>query len=402
MSLAHSEAVRAKDGPVVRRLLPLNLIILLGFMTVAIPLPVLPLLVHATITTSPAVAGLVVGMQSIATVLTRRYAGTIADTAGPRTSTLRGLAICMVVGVVYIVAVVVPTAHALGLMVLLIARVLLGFGESLILTGAITWGIGRVGPEHSGQVMSWNGIAMYGALAFGAPVGLAVFTHFATPSFGFLAIATATFILSLLAFLIAMTLPDAQGARGEQISTLWMLRRIWPFGAALTLQMVGFGTIASFLSLTFGSLGWRGAGLGFTGFGVSVIAVRLIGGRLPDRFGGKVVALVSLVIEVCGQGLIWLAPSSMVADAGAAVTGAGVALAFPALGIEAMKRVPPTSRGLVVGVFSAFQDVAFGLTGPLTGFIVIIFGYRSAFAAGAVSAVIAMTILLLVAKRLET
>jgi predicted MFS family arabinose efflux permease len=75
-----------------------------------------------------------------------------------------------------------------------------------------------------------------------------------------------------------------------------------------------------------------------------------------------------------------------------------VALAFPALGIEAMKRVPPANKGLVVALFSAFQDVAFGITGPVTGLVATAFGYQSVFAVGAISAVAALLLLIMTGK----
>jgi MFS family permease len=58
-------------------------------------------------------------------------------------------------------------------------------------------------------------------------------------------------------------------------------------------------------------------------------------GHLPDRFGGARVALVSIVVEACGQILLWLAHTPAIAFAGAIMTGTGFSLVFPAFGVEA-------------------------------------------------------------------
>lgn len=53
---------------------------------------------------------------------------------------------------------------ALSLGSLLIGRLVLGSWKARR-SGAIGWGIGRVGATIPAKVISWNGIASYGALA---------------------------------------------------------------------------------------------------------------------------------------------------------------------------------------------------------------------------------------------
>jgi predicted MFS family arabinose efflux permease len=56
-----------------------------------------------------------------------------------------------------------------------------------------------------------------------------------------------------------------------------------------------------------------------------------------------------------------------VAATGAALTGFGYSLVYPGLGAEAVRRAPPQSRGLVMGIYTAFLDVALGLGSQALG-----------------------------------
>jgi predicted MFS family arabinose efflux permease len=74
--------------------------------------------------------------------------------------------------------------------------------------------------------------------------------------------------------------------------------------------------------------------------------------------------------------------------AGALVTGLGCALVFPALGVEALKRVLPANRGSAMGAFVAFLDIAYGFAGPAAGLIAGDFGYAAVYLLGAASALL--------------
>ena len=59
-----------------------------------------------------------------------------------------------------------------------------------------------------------------------------------------------------------------------------------------------------------------------------------------------------------------------------------------------MKRVSPENRGLAVGAYIAFFDVALALAGPLTGAVAGTWGYPSVFLTGAAAAVLSVGVTL--------
>lgn len=372
-----------------RALLPYPLVAMVGYLSIALPLPVLSQHVSGGLGFSLLTAGLVIGLQPVGTILTRQWSGRLADRAGSRRAVLLGLPLAGLSGVLSLLSALVPDSIT-ALAVLVVARLVMGPAESLILVGAMTWGITRLGASRTGLVMTWQGMAIFAALGIGAPAGLLLMDRF-----GFAGVSVATLVVALLGLLIVLPLrPVAPLARGVRTSAMGVLGLIWREGTVLFLSAVPQALLSGYVALHFASQGWEGAGLTLTGFGVGVIAARLLFGRMPDRLGGRRVALMSLTVEAVGQALLWTAPGPAMAVLGATLSGAGSSLIFPAMGVEAVRRVPEASRGLAVGSFSAFFDAAIGLSGPVGGLIALVGGFPAVFLAGGIACLTGIALLL--------
>jgi len=401
------------------KLLPITLAVFIGFLTIGLPLPVLPLHLHDALGMGTLVVGLVIGTQFAAALLSRAWAGHVADSRGAKRAVVMGLLAASASGVAYLVSLGFIASPTASVWVLLLGRVLLGCGESLVVTGALSWGVGLAGPQNAGKVMAWVGIAMYGAYAVGAPAGVAV-----NGRWGFTGIAVAAVVLPLVSLLLVASLRAVAPTAARRTPFYKVLGLVWSAGLGLALSSVGFGVITAFIALLFAERGWGNASLAFTAFGLAFIGARLcvgfgvitafiallfaergwgnaslaftafglafIGarlffGHLPDKLGGARVALVCVLVEAVGQLLIWGADTAAVAYAGAALTGFGYSLAFPSFGVEAVRRVPPQSRGAAMGAYVAFLDISLGLTGPALGAVAGTWGLGSVYLMGALA-----------------
>jgi MFS family permease len=354
-----------------------------GYFAVGLPLPVIPLFVRDKLGFSDLVVGLVIGIQFLATVLARGYAGRLTDDHGGKRSALQGAVFCALGGLVYLISAIPGLSPSMSLAMIVLGRLAAGFGESQLVTGCVSWSIASVGPQRAGMSMSWTGIAMFAALAIGAPIGMALYQ-----GYGLQAVMIACILAPLIAAVIAFREVSYTTPAGQRLPFYRVIGQIWREGLGLMLQGVGLSGLTAFASLYFAARSWGHAGLVMTAFGIGFIFVRVALGSLPDRMSGYRVALWSLVIEATGQAMLWFAPYEIVALAGALVTGLGCALVFPALGVEALKRVLPANRGSAMGAFVAFLDIAYGVSGPAAGAIAGQFGYAAVYMFGAVCALL--------------
>lgn len=367
------------------------------YLAIGLPLAILPPYVHFRLGYSAILAGLVISIQYIATFLSRPWAGHLSDHRGARISVVWGMSMCTASGVFLAAAAVLHQAPWLSMTVLILSRLALGVGESLGSTGATLWGISAVGSEHTARVIAYNGICTYGAMALGAPLGVFMEKLLGLGSIGIL-----TAVLCAASVVFAFSKRPVPVVHGEHLPFRSVLLRVAPHGTALALGGVGYSVLATFVTLFYVSRHWNGAAVCLTAFGVAFIVARIAFIHTIDRFGGFPVATVCMAVESLGVLILWRAHSPWTALAAAAITGFGFALVFPAIGVEAVARVPEKNRGTALGLYTGFSDVSFFLVGPCAGAVIGVFGYASAFLFALICVLVALVIVIVLAQSART
>ena len=346
------------------------------YLSVGLPLAVLPGFVHHNLGYSSFIAGIIISLQYFSTLISRPQSGRLADSIGPKKVVMLGLVLCGLSGVMTVIAAIVAGHPLLSLMLLAAGRICLGFGESFSSTGATLWGMNLVGPVHTARVISWNGVATYLAMAIGAPLGVLLDQWMGISGFAGLVA-----VMAVLGFVLASKKPAIIVTVAKRVPFSQVFRRVWIYGLGLSAGTIGFGVIATFITLYFSSRGWGGAAITLTLYSLGFTVIRLVSGNAINRFGGLKVSLVSFLAEGIGLFLLWHADSVLIADFGAFLTGCGFSLIFPALGVEAVKQVEPQSQGSALGTYSAFLDFGLGITGPVAGLLMNFTGVRSIYLA---------------------
>jgi MFS family permease len=364
-------------------------VVLVAFVVIGMALPVLPLYVHGGLGFGALMIGFVASSQFAASLVSRVWSGRTCDHQGPKRAVLIGLAAASIAGMLYLLSMRFTASPAISVSILLAGRAVLGGAESFLITGATVWGLGRAGAQNAGTVIAWTGTAMFAAFAGGAPLGVALYDYG-----GFTAIAAATTLAPIATLAIVLPLQSTKPDHKQSAGMLSVVKTIWLPGLGAALSSIGFGVIVSFASLLFAQNSWTPVWLAFTSYAVALIVARLSFGHLPDRIGGARVAVVFVLVEAAGLTLMGLASSATLAAIGAAFTGFGYALVFPALGVEAVRRAPPESRGLAMGAYTACLDLALGVSGPLLGLVASSAGLGAVFLVSAMAVLISAGIAL--------
>jgi MFS family permease len=344
----------------------------LGFLGMGTVLPLMGPHVRHELGASDQSVGLVIGIFSFVALAGRLISGPLADRRGRKFAFLTGLASCALAGLAYLLPFGLPGAYC--------GRVLQGFGEACLYTGAAAWAVELAGIERSGQTLGYLSSGIWGGISAGPVVGQWL------GSFG--RAAAMQTIAASVAFGVLLLIPEDYRPVPHAPRKPILRKSLFMPGIAIGLVNVLYPVVTGFLVLHLASHGNSGRAA-FTAFAILVLVSRFFLGGLPDRihpaftfYGGTALMAVALCALAGG-------PARNVAIGSAALLGFGFSFPWAAIGSTVLRRTPPSERGSAVSMLSAFYDLFVGTSSFVAGAVAKHYGYAATFLMAAAALVLA-------------
>jgi MFS family permease len=351
------------------------------FFALAMLTPVIPHYVEDDMGHGSVAVGVAVGAFAFGAVIVRTVMGKLGDIIGRRVLIIGGALVVAVSTLFY------GAIHELWWLVFM--RIVTGFGEAAFFVGAATMITDLSPPQRRGEAVSYWSVAVYGGLSFGPALG-----EFLRGNDRYMLCWTVSGLLALTAAVLGLFTREVPRDTHAPRSTHLFHRAAVGPGFVLFLGLIPLAGFSAFMPLyTDDDLG-IGSGAIFILYGVLILAVRIVGARIPDNMGGKKAGSLATAFAAVGIAIVALWASIPGLIVGTIVFAIGMSLMYPALLLLALTGVSDADRASVVGTFSSFFDASQGVGAFICGAVVAAVGTdRGAFAAGAVTAALGLLLL---------
>ncbi len=267
--------------------------------------------------------GLIISLFTLTAMISRPFSGKLTDRVGRIPVMVFGA------GVSFIIALLYPVVTSIvGFFIL---RFLHGFSTGFKPTGTVAYIADIVPDNRRGEAMGLSGVFGSIGMASGPALGGQLVISFSTDVMFYVSSGMA--IMSVL-ILIGMkeTLVNKQKFRWEFMrihrNEIIDLNAVPPM-IFLFFSVFSYGVVLTIVPDLTESLGFQNKGIFFTVFVAASIAVRIVAGRISDRYGREPVLVASALIIMISMIMIGFAQSALLFFAGAVVFGIGSGINSP-------------------------------------------------------------------------
>jgi MFS family permease len=334
----------------------------LGFLGIGAVLPALAPHVRHVLGGSDQTVGLIIGVFSFVALAARFVSGPLADRKGRKIAFMAGLMSCAASGAAYLLP--------LGLAGAYLGRILQGFGEACLYTGAAAWVIELAGIERSSEALGYLSGGIWGGISAGPAVGqwLGTFNRAALFQVG----------AALIAAAVLSRIPEEYTPSIKTGPRQWIHPSVVAPGIAIGFVNIHYPVVAGFLVLHLAHFGHAGP-MAFSAYALMMLTSRFFLGSLPDRINPLITYYGGISCMAVGLLVLARGPGAFMAVAATALLGFGFSFPWSSVAGSVLKKIPSNERGSAVGVLGAFVDLFVGVGSFGVGAVAQRSGYEATF-----------------------
>ncbi|APH67480.1 MFS transporter [Bacillus sp. LR_5] len=343
------------------------------FMVFEMLLPTLPLFVTA-IGGGAKQVGLVTGIFMISAIAIRPFAGVLAKRFNKKYLLIFGIVISACsTGAYYL---------ASDVSVLLLIRLIHGAGFGLATTYFATIAAEIIPKERRGEGIGYFGVGETIAVSVGPMIGIA-----ALELYDFERLFLGGMSILLLAVLMAALVrrrPEAKDTAEKgmvKVKVKVLERRVLFPSFLILLVGIAASGIMSFFSLYAIEKGFRSVGMFFFLIAAASFFIRLISGKIFDRFGAAAILIPASIFSIAGLSILYIAQTNAMFFTAAICYGFGFGSIFPAIQTWCINLVEEHEHEDAMGTFFNFFDMGIGGGSLLLGVVATIYSYQELYIA---------------------
>lgn len=312
--------------------------------------------------------GLIIGVFSVASLLTRPFFGAWMDLSGRKRFLLLGAGIYFVAALGYLEITSIPG--------LLLWRIFHATGLATFGTAAVSLAGDLARAGRRGTTMGLYGLAQAAALSVGPGVGAAILR---TLDYRGLFLAAGLTALGALGCAMAVRETSTGGReasiRRPMFPERTIFRSIAVPAAFQFAASIAYGSIISFIAVVARERGLNVTGLFFVLLALSSLGIRLVAGRAYDAWGPRVVLVPSFLLLAIGMTILAVTVRARPFLAAAVFAGVGIGGAQTTTLARVVDRSPSGKRASAVAVFTSCWELGVGGGTVLMGLLAEVVGF---------------------------
>lgn len=339
----------------------------LVFMIFEMLLPTLPLFV-TNLGGGASQVGLVTGIFMLSAILVRPFAGLLATKFDKKILLVFGIAvIALSTGGYYL---------ANSITALLIIRLIHGAGFGLVTTYFATLAAEIIPKERRGEGIGYFGVGETVAISIGPMVGIMTLELYDFQRL-FLGGMSVLFLAVLMAIFIKRAPKGKERDRQGTVKFKLFEKRVLIPAFLIFLIGIAAGGIMSFFALYALEKEFSHVGLFFLLVAAASFVVRLVSGKLFDKYGPAIILIPGSALSIIGLLMLYAASSDGMILAAAVFYGFGFGAIFPAIQTWCINLVEEHEHEDAMASFFNFFDLGIGGGSFILGLVAAISSYQT-------------------------